>query len=206
MSDMSLADVISTQRSVREFTDLPVEDGVLRRIMELATKAPNGGNNQGWRFLIVRDSEQRRRLGELYIESAKEQWGGDLGAVLASGEVGDLQRPLVEMIRDMPHKPPVQLLACFERQNAYDPAPSIYPAVQNLMLAAWSFGLGTVLTTALQRTRDKEVREVLSIPEDILIYAFIPMGYPARPYGRPRRKPVQEVTFFDHWGSRAGWE
>lgn len=206
MNVATLADVMSEQRSVREFTDQRVSDDTLRRIMELATKAPNGGNNQGWRFVIVRDPEQRGRLGELYIEALEEGWGMTIAELLSGKELTRAQSSLVEMVRDMPTKPPVQILACFEKQNAFDPAPSIYPAVQNLMLAAWSFGLGTVLTTALQRAKDEDVRKVLGIPAEILIYAFVPLGYPARSYGPPKRNPIQDVTFFDNWGNRTNWK
>ncbi len=207
MAGRTLTDVMSTQRSVRLFSDEPVPDETVRRVMELTTRAPNGSNNQGWRFIVVRDAEQRRRLGQLYIESVQEQHDGeDLNAVLARSDLPPMLSGGLKMALNMPTKPPVMVLACFERQNSYDPAPSIYPAVQNLMLAAWDFGLGTILTTALHRRMDAGVREVLGIPSDIIIYAFVPMGYPARSYGPPKRGPVSEVAFFDRWGAKATWE
>ncbi len=96
------------------------------------------------------------------------------------------------------------ILVCMENEPGSEPAKrttgaSIYPAVQNLMLAARSFGLGTVLTTIHQH-RETQIKEILGIPENVDTYALIPMGYPVKNFGPLTRKAPAEVSFRDHWG------
>jgi nitroreductase len=104
----------------------------------------------------------------------------------------------------MGHEPPVLILACLERSGGVVPdhltGASIYPAVQNLMLAARALGLGSCLTT-LHRRREAAIKALLGIPAEVDTYALIPLGWPARPFGRLGRRPVAEVTYYDHWGA-----
>ena len=198
---------MSTQRSVREFSADPVPDDLVKRVLELAMKAPNGTNRQAWRFIVIRDAEQRGKVADLYVGSLKQSFGAqDLNEALARPDIVPMLKGGIRMAQNLHHAPPVFILVCFMTQEGYDPGPSIFPAVQNLSLAAWGFGLGTILTTALHRRKDRELRELLGIPPEILIGAFIPMGYPARPYGPPKRRPVEEVAFFERWGSPARWD
>src|SRR5262245_66183834 len=203
---MDFFDVVTTQRAMRRLEPRPIPDAVLRQIMEAAICAPSGGNRQGWSFVIVRDRAKRARLGELYREAwgelmkvpyyagaSKEPTDSQAGKMLASA------RRLAEHLGEAP----VIVLACV----ALDPGvkaslttgASIYPAVQNMMLAARALGVGSCITT-IHRFRDAQVKDLLGIPADVETAALIPLGYPLGKFGRPPRRPLGEVAFADRWG------
>ena len=203
---MEFFETVTTQRAMRRLKPDPIPDAVLRQIMDAAICAPSGGNRQGWSFLVIRDAAKRARLGELYREAwgelmkvpyyagaAKEPADSPGGKMLASA------RHLAEHLGDAP----VIVLACV----ALDPGAkaslttgaSIYPAVQNIMLAARALGIGSCITT-IHRFRDAQVKELLGIPADVETAALIPLGYPLGKFGRPPRRPVREVAFADRWG------
>ncbi len=192
-------DVARSQRGVSHFKSDPIPREALDRIIEAATRAPSGSNRQPWRFVVVEDREVKRRLGELYLEGLRRSRGG------ASGPppVGEPPR-FTDAMEDVP----AVVLPCVELwrivgRDVYRGA-SIYPAVQNLMLAAAALGIGTRLTTIWQHCYD-DVAELLGVPEEFEIMALIPLGYPQPPdhLGGSRRKPVAEVTYRDRWG--AAW-
>ena len=203
---MDFFDAVTTQRAMRRLKTDPIPETTLRQIMDAAICAPSGGNRQGWSFLIVRDAAKRTRLGELYREAwgelsqlpyyagaAKEPADSPVGKMLASA------RHLGEHIGEAP----VLILACI----ALDPGTrasittgaSIYPAVQNIMLAARALGIGSCITT-IHKFRDPQVKELLGIPADVETAALVPLGYPLGRFGRPPRLPVREVAFADRWG------
>jgi nitroreductase len=203
---MDFFDVVTTQRAMRRLEPRPIPEAVLRQIMDAAICAPSGGNRQGWSFLIVRDGAKRARLGELYREAwgelmkvpyyadaAKEPPDSPAGRMLASA------RHLSEHLGEAP----VLVLACVALDPGVTPSlttgASIYPAVQNLMLAARAHGIGSCITT-IHRFRDAQVKELLGIPADVETAALIPLGYPRGRFGRPPRRPLHEVAFADRWG------
>jgi len=205
---MELFDAMSTQRSMRRLKADPVPDAVIRQILDLTICAPSGGNRQGWSFVIVRDQAKRARLGELY----REAWGELMkapyyaGASKAppdsrEGRMLASARHLSEHLGEVP----VLVLACIALDPGARPTlttgASIYPAVQNLMLAARGLGIGTCLTT-IHKYRDAQVKELLGIPANVETAALIPMGYPLGKFGRPPRQPAAEVTHWDVWGGR----
>jgi len=205
---MELFDAMSTQRSMRRLKTDPVPDAVIRQILDLTICAPSGGNRQGWSFVIVRDQAKRARLGELY----REAWGELMkapyyaGASKAppdsrEGRMLASARHLSEHLGEVP----VLVLACIALDAGGRPTlttgASIYPAVQNLMLAARALGIGTCVTT-IHKYRDAQVKELLGIPADVETAALIPMGYPLGKFGRPPRQPAAEVTHWDVWGGR----
>ena len=205
---MELFDAMSTQRSMRRLKADPVPDAVIRQILDLTICAPSGGNRQGWSFVIVRDQAKRAWLGELY----REAWGELMkapyyaGASKAppdsrEGRMLASARHLSEHLGEVP----VLVLACIALDPGARPAlttgASIYPAVQNFMLAARALGIGTCLTT-IHKYRDAQVKELLGIPPDVETAALIPMGYPLGKFGRPPRQPVADVTHWDVWGGR----
>jgi nitroreductase len=174
--------------------------------MDAAICAPSGGNRQGWSFLIVRDPAKRARLGELYREAwaelMKVPYYRDAAAAPPDSPAGKMlasARHLSEHLGEAP----VLVVACV----GLDPGvkatlttgASIYPAVQNLMLAARALGIGSCLTT-IHRFRDAQVKELLGIPADVETAALIPLGYPRGKFGRPPRRPLREVAFGDRWG------
>ena len=195
LSDMSIFEAIHTQRSVRHFSTRPVHEELVAAILEAAIRAPSAGNRQPWHFIVIRDCEAKRRLGQWYLDSWRHMVaaiGGDASSSESYRSGGDLARQMEDI--------PVLILACVD-QGASTMGSSIYPAVQNLMLAARALGLGTVLTTNHMRF-EQEVKAFLGIPEDVDTAALIPIGYPAERvrFGGSRRKPLTEVVSYDRWG------
>ncbi len=179
--------LLATQRAVRKFTDRPVDDSVIARILSAATRAPSARNVQPWRFVVVRDPETKRRLGEIFDQLGTQLYGS--GA------------PERTPWKDVP----VLIAICSERVFGEGEAAaaalgaSIYPAVQNLLLAAHSLGLGSVLTTRW-KSREAEIRPLLGLPDSMSVHAIVPLGWPDQPYGRNRRRHLGEVAFRERFG------
>ncbi len=203
---MDFFDVVTTQRAIRRLKTDPIPDATLRQIMDAAICAPSGGNRQGWSFLVVRDPAKRARLGELY----REAWGELMKVPFYAGAAKEPpDSPAGKMLASARHlgehvgEAPVLILACIALDSGVQPTlttgASIYPAVQNIMLAARALGIGSCITT-IHRFRDAQVKELLGIPADVETAALIPLGYPLGKFGRPPRRPVREVAFADRWG------
>jgi nitroreductase len=207
---MEFFEVVTTQRAIRHFKPDPVPDAVLRQILDAAICAPSGGNRQGWRFLVIRDPKTRARLGDLYRECALEllnlPYYRDAASVPPDSPAGRMMASARHLIEHF-HEVPVLILACSVTDGlapTITTGSSIYPAVQNILLAARALGIGTCLTT-IHRFRDQAVKELLGIPADVETAALIPLGYPLRKFGRPPRRPVEEVTFAERWGQAPAW-
>lgn len=207
-SGMDLFEAIYTTRAMRRLKPDPIPDDVLRKILDAAIRAPSGGNSQGWRFMVVRDPELRAELGQIYkplLGALFEPGGpyydatqGDTPAARQTRRMAESAKHLGEHMGEAP----VIVVPCLYtggRRTDVSSGSSIYPAVQNLMLAARAFGVGTTLTTVHRRRQD-EVRALLGIPEDVETCALIPLGYPTGRWGVAKRKPVEEVVFGDTWG------
>lgn len=203
---MDFFEVVTTQRAMRRLKAEPIADATLRQLLDATICAPSGGNRQGWRFVVVRDAARRARLGELY----REAWGELLKtpyysraaaapAHSAEGRIIASARHLAEHLGEAP----VLVLACITldpgTKASITTGASIYPAVQNLMLAARALGVGSCLTT-IHKYRDEEVKALLGIPADVETAALIPLGVPLGRFGRPPRRPLAEVAFADGWG------
>ena len=203
---MDFFDVVTTQRAMRRLKTDAIPDDVLRKIMDAAICAPSGGNRQNWSFMVVRDPAKRARLGELY----REAWGELMKVPYYAGaSKAPADSPEAKMLSSARHlsehlgEAPVIVIACV----ALDPGvkaslttgASIYPAAQNMMLAARALGIGSCITT-IHRFRDAQVKELLAIPPDVETAALIPLGYPLGKFGRPPRRPLREVAFADRWG------
>ena len=201
---MDLFDAMATQRAVRRFKPDPVPPEAISRVLDAATRAPSGGNSQPWSFVVLLDPAVRRQVGALY----KDAW--DAGGIDRFTSDPDTAKARVyrsaKYLAERMGEAPVLILACIKsggRGPSFTTGASIYPAVQNLMLAARALGLGTVITT-IHRGREEEIKELLGIPEDVTTAALIPMGYPAEGagFGPVRRKRTSEVTHLDRWGGR----
>lgn len=205
MTDISLFEAIRTQRAIRRFTTDPVPDEAITTILEAAIRAPSAGNRQTWYFLVIRDPETKRRLGQWYLDAWSAAYGNVQPGQTVSTPVYRSADTLAHRMGDVP----ILILACVDQgATGTGPGPitrgaSIYPAVQNLLLAARALGLGTVLTT-LHRRHEEDVKRLLGIPDSIETAALIPVGYPAEGehFGGSRRRPVEEVTFYDRWGQK----
>jgi nitroreductase len=215
MADVGLYEAMRTLRAVRRLAPDPVPEAVLHRVLEAATWAPTGGNAQPWRVIVVTERARKDVLERLYAERweryvahHRRLLAGTDDAARARAErtlrAGDyLARHFAEA--------PVHLVFCFNPQHMAitDAAlprvsvvggASIYPAVQNLLLACRAEGLGCVLTTLLCES-EAEVRALLEIPDPWATAAVVPIGYPKlRGHGPISRRPVEKMAFRDRWG------
>ena len=199
MPDISLFDAINAQRAIRYFKTDPIPDGILDRILSAAVRAPSGGNSQPWAFVAVRDADLKRQLAVWY----KDFWDNVYSkrADRRDSPVSRSAEHLVNTFADIP----VVVIPCIRgakgsaRDNLTTGA-SIYPAAQNLMLAALALGVGSVITTFLQN-HEEQVKELLGIPDDYQTACAIPMGYPSgeETFGGSRRRPLAEVVHYDRW-------
>jgi nitroreductase len=222
MPEMTLFEGLRTLRAVREFTDEPVADGVLRAILDLAVCAPSAGNRQPWEFVVIRDAATRRAIRDRYAAAFRRYREGVLrqateGHPGAQAQVARWQRGgAPDRFAETLDQVPVLILACLDRARlglADDTAPgglasapaayaSIYPAVQNLLLAAHGQGLGAVLTT-LHLAYEAEIKALLGIPAHVQSAALVALGHPRRRHGPPRRVPAAQRTHFERWGATA---
>lgn len=185
-----LFEVIHTCRAIRRFKPDPIPEEALAQILDAAVRAPSGGNAQPWVFLVLRDSEVKRRLGEIYNEALESRYAGATSGNNPPSHWGDVPVLIVVCRRDL--DPPVATSTA----SLYA---SVYPAVQNILLAARALGVGSCLTT-VHKLRDAEVNELLGIPAGVETVACVPLGYPRGGFGPVIRKSWQEVTYFDRWG------
>lgn len=192
---MELLEAIRTTRAMRRLDpSRDVSDVDIDTILFAATKAPSARNEQPVRWVVVRDRALRLRLGEIYAEVSRSQ------APMAAPDpsTAKLARSVDHLVRHLADAP-VIIVACAYGADDVRTAAGVYPAVQNLMLAARSLGLGTTLTSR-HRLAMAETRATLGIPDDASIYAVIPVGHPLGRWGEAPRRPVREVAFRDRWG------
>lgn len=206
--DMPLAEAMMTQRAIRRLKTDPVDDALVLRLIELALKAPTGSNGQNWEFVVVRDRAVKHRLARLNRQS----WAiyGRLGRIAARKDPA-MQRTLkaVQWQADHFEDIPVIVVACLKGGPRF-PIPvaqssyygSIYPSVQNLLLAARAAGLGAALIT-LPLWSTYLARRVLGLPYSVMPCAVIPLGWPKGRYGPTTRRPVGELVHLDRYGNRA---
>ncbi|MEO8539876.1 MAG: nitroreductase family protein [bacterium] len=199
-------EVIGTQRAMRRLKPDAVPEDYIKKILWAATRAPSGGNRQGWRWLVVTDAAKKKQIQEWYNEgwSKAIASGYGAGAALPDAERESNERVMrsATYLSEHLHEVPVLIFACSLTGNGdIVSGSSIYPAVQNLMLAARALGLGTALTT-IHRGRQKEIRELFGIPESVETAALIPVGWPKGKFGSGFRKPVEDVTYWESWGAK----
>lgn len=202
MSDVF--DIIRTANAVRRYRSDAVPDEVLAECIEAATWAPSGSNRQGWRFVVVRSPEARALLGPAYRRSWEAMASGYGMAEPDTGEDSPRARAARTMRHFVDHfeEVPAYVLFCVEgrdRAPQLTDGASIYPAMQNFLLAARAKGLGAVVTMWFQAV-EGELRELLGIPEDFVLAALVPVGYPQGRHRPVRRRPVSEVAYLDRWG------
>jgi nitroreductase len=198
---MDVFDAMATGRAIRRFTKEPVSDELLERLIWAATRAPSPANSQGWDFVVVTDSAIKAHLGNAIGERMRQF--RDAGPVSDDRREMRMRQDAIHMATHL-HEVPAIIFVC--GAPIYPPqAPqlsfvwsALYPATQNLLIAARALGLGTTLTT-FQMVADEEIRATLRIPADVQIAAMIPVGWPAVPFSPVRRKPVSAVMHRDGW-------
>jgi nitroreductase len=195
---MPLGEAMFTQRSIRRFRADPIPLADVHLILEAAAKAPNGGNQQVARFLVVNDRATIQEFGALYHEAwwAKRQDEGFDDYDALPPRFHPAAR-LADGMRDVP----CVLFALAIRNG---PADSVIPAVQNLMLAARAIGIGSVPTTLHPSVMDR-FHAMFDIPADVAFHFCVPLGYPEGNFGPNVRKPTSETTFLNRWGAPVSW-
>jgi nitroreductase len=205
--DMPLAEAMRTQRAVRRLRPDGLDDGLVLELIELATKAPTASNGQAWEFIIVRDPSVKAELARRYRQGLAVY-----GPIWRFQQRHDekMQRTFkaVEWQRDHFEEIPVVLVACLRGRRPIGPAiaassyyGSIYPAIQNLLLAARAAGVGAALVT-LPLWNIRAARRALGLPSSITPCAVIPLGWPQGHYGPTERRPVTEIVSLDRYGRR----
>ena len=216
MSDadrVELLEGIRTTRAIRRYTDEPVPADALRDMLFAATRAPSGSNRQPFRFMVFTDTPRSREVKALVARGAREIWGGkrtNEGYDEGSGQRPD--SPKARMARTMQNyvdnfaDVPVLVLAINLRYRGkvHIEGASIYPACQNLLLAARGLGYGGALT-AFHAPVEAELMALLGLPEHAQIAATITLGRPAGGHGPVRRAPINELVFGDTWDVAPSW-
>ncbi|MEX2245335.1 MAG: nitroreductase family protein [Dehalococcoidia bacterium] len=200
---MDFFEVIRTQRAMRRLLPDPVSDDEIWQLLDAAIRAPSGGNRQPWNFLVVRDPALKEKIGVWYLDAWQRMYGPAANAMQADPAMARTFRSADHLARHLAEAP-VLIIATIRKEMPVTAYPtlgaSVYPAVQNLMLAARALGLGTTLTT-LHKLHEGEVKELLGIPDDVETMALIPVGRPKGKFAEAARLPVEKVTYWDHWGA-----
>lgn len=212
MAEPGIFEVMFSTRSMRRLKPDPVPDAVIYKVVDAGIRAPSGGNNQHWRFLVVKDPQVKQQVQQVYQKGWGEVQAMYRGRTapehMAEGKFRRLLDTAAYLAEHLAAAP-VLLFACLKERPM--PAPlaaklarlsgsSIYPAVQNILLACRALGLGATLTTVSSLYED-EIRTILHLLADISTYALLPIGYPQGKFGPVQRMAVEEVTCVDRWGT-----
>jgi nitroreductase len=200
--------IMRTTRAMRRLKPDPVPDELVHRILEAGQYAANGGATQRWRFLVIKDRSIKEQVQEWYQKAFDEVVGpryrGSAPPPGSSPGRYRRQHDAVEYLTEHYHEAPVWIVACqddWEEPPTRSSGASIYPAVQNMLLAARALGLGATLTSRHLR-HEKEVEEIMGLPPGVHSYAILPIGYPMGNFGPVRRGPLSDVVYLDKWGER----
>jgi len=207
---MPLVEAMETQRAVRRLLPDPVDDAVVLRCIELALKAPTGSNGQNWEWIVVRDQQVKETLAAQY----RRAWSvyGGIGHRMAKDDEA-MRKILGAVAWQVEHftELPVLVVACLRGNRVpFVPMPplvdssyfgSIYPSVQNLLLAARAMGLGASLIT-LPLWSTTVARRAMGLPLSVHPCCVVPLGWPRGRYGPTTRKPVGDVTHLDRYGNQ----
>jgi nitroreductase len=223
MSDLNItplpADVVgllegmSSTRAIRRYLDEPVTEEALRAMLFAATRAPSGSNRQPFRFIVLTDGPKAKQAKDLIAAAAQKMWANkrvndayDKGSGAVPDSPKSRMAKTMETYVDNFASAPVLVLPCLVRyrEPVVTEGASIYPACQNLLLAARALGYGGVLT-GLQGMVEPELRELLSVPEGTALSACITIGKPAGHHGPVRRRPIRELVYGEGWGNAPAW-
>lgn len=205
-----LFEVMHTLRAMRRLKSDPVPDALLRKVLDAAVCAPSGQNLQRWAFLVVTDAADRQFFGERYHYWLKNRFGAALDGIDPATPLGRSTRAAAHLAEHM-HEVPVLIFCCGKRdwpfavkaEDRKGLAPpsygSIYPAVQNVLLACRALGLGASLTT-MHQMFETELHAHFSIPDSYGVVAVIPIGFPLGRFGPVARTPAPRKTHYNRWG------
>ncbi len=201
-----LFEIISTTRAMRRLKPDPVPDDLIRKILEAGVSAASGGNRQHWRFMVIKDRAIKEKVQHYYQRALDEVVGPRYRTSApppgVTREQYDRQHAAVTYLTEHFHEAPVWIVACLEEGQgtpSRSSGASVYPAVQNMLLAARALGLGATLTTR-HLQYEKEVEAILGLPPGVHSYAILPIGYPMGRFGPVRRAPLSDIVYLDRWG------
>ncbi len=198
-------DIMQSTRAMRRLKPDPVPDALIRKILQAGICAANGGNNQKWRFMVIRDAAKKQAVQKVYKRAYEQIIGPRYRQSAAppgvSAERYKRQHDAVEYLTEHYHEAPVWIVACLDEgapPTRWSGA-SIYPAVQNMLLAIRALGLGSTLTTRhLFFEQDSE--NALGLPPGVHSYAILPVGWPMGNFGPVGRGELAEFVYGDNWG------
>jgi len=200
---MDALEALTTTRAMRRLKPDPVPEALLKQVIHAATCASSPGNSQGWDFVVVRDAGQRKRIGDVIRKHVAPN-------LVGIPESGGIPRARERMIQGAQHMAnhfeiaPVVIFVCgavvYPPNNPMELfVPSaLYPAAQNLIVAARALGLGTTFTT-FHMFCEPQIREIIGLPATHRIQVTIPLGWPEGRFGPVKRKPVEEVIHWDRF-------
>lgn len=202
--------IMSTCRSMRRLKPDPVPEELIYQILEAGIHAPSGGGVQAWRFVVVTDPEIKMQIAEVY----RRGWRIAERQYLEAGAELDGNMRAAAYLAEHLHEAPVHLFACLRARKIHQQrlagpnavnfarimGGSIYPAVQNMLLACRALGLGATLTSVTCQYEAK-IRTILGLPDFLSTYALLPIGYPIGKFGPVTRTPVEQVTWFNQYGT-----
>ncbi|UDY36720.1 nitroreductase family protein [Dermatobacter hominis] len=206
MTDLDVWTAMATARAIRRYTDEPVDDATLGRCLEAATWAPSGGNWQSWRFVVLRSPEQREvvaRAAAISLEIIEPLYSMSRPDPDDGSRIARSHRATYEF-----HDRAGEFTSVLFTTKHYDSASelllggSVYPAMQNFLLAARAQGLGACLTSWASYGEDL-MRSSIGVPDDWLMAGHVVVGWPRGHHGPLRRRPVGDVTYLDRWGEPA---
>jgi nitroreductase len=200
-------DVMSTARTIRRFTDEPVDEAILARCLQAATWAPSGANAQRWRFIVLQSAEMRAVVATAAaraLEVIEPVYGMARPAPDDGSRKARTNRATYEV-----HDRAGELTSVLFTQIRFPTASelllggSIFPAMQNFLLAARAVGLGACLTSWASYGGEELLRDAVGVPEDWMLAGHVVVGWPRGNHGPVRRRPLSEVVFLDHWDESA---
>ena len=197
---MTLGEAMYSQRAIRRFKPDPIPDEDVSAVLEAAIRAPNGGNAQPWRFIVIKDRKLKEEFAKLYHEAwwAKRRDQGIRGPEDLPPGKGTMRSAM--RLADEIGQAPVIVLLCATAKGASTMG-SVIPSAQNLLLAARALGIGGGITT-LHPDVDERVHRLFGIPDTAQVVYCIPLGYPLGRFGPTKRKPLSQVVAYDGWGNQ----
>jgi nitroreductase len=202
--EITVLEALHSTPARRYLSPQPIGDDIIRKLLDAAIRGPNGGNTQRWAWIVLRDPAVKAQIAAFYREGWETLYGVHRDVMLAQPESTDGRGPanfragdyLAAHIEEAPVWIFPALLGAAKSTNPRLGA-SVYGAVQQLMLAARAYGIGSTLTT-LYSGHEEETKALLGLPEDALTMALVPLGYPSRGrWTEPKRRPLDEVVFND---------
>lgn len=207
--EIGLFEAMHTMRAMRRLKPDPVPDALIRQIIAAGLGAPSGGDAQHWRFIVVKDAEIKKQIQVRYkkaLEQVLQRYESNPPPPGKTEQQKQRMLKAVVYLTEHYHEAPVLIVGCLVGDFAASiglekmSGASIYPAIQNMLLAARGLGLGATLTTR-HLLFEKEINHILGLPENAETFAILPIGYPVGKFGPVSRLGLEDVTFQDRWGT-----